>query len=492
MSAGIESIVMPKLGLSMTEGAVAQWRVKAGATVSPGDIVADIETSKITNELEAGAAGVVKKLLAEAGVELPVGALLGVIADESVSDADIERFVAAFKPEDADSMMVTGDASLDEQPAAAEPRASDPEKRGVGVAVPEGLKGDGDDSATPATHLARRLARRLSIDLSKVTGTGRRGRVSKKDIERAVRKAGGDLSLAASREDAGENSRIPSTPIARRRAEQAGIGLASIAPTGSRGRVTRADVDNAIATAGKTGRSGMAAGSAAGGYTEVPLTSTRRVIAERLSSSKRAAPHYRLTVEANIDQMLRLRADMNRDMNGAKVSINDLLVKAVAQALIATPEVNAQFDGNVIRRFADANIAVAVALEEGLIAPVIHAANRKSVVAISKEMADLAARAKAGALSPDELQGGTFTVSNLGMFGVKAFDAIINPPQAAILAVGAGEKRRIYSGEKEIVATVMTITLSCDHRVIDGATGARFTRALKENIERPYRLLLSD
>ena len=181
---------------------------------------------------------------------------------------------------------------------------------------------------------------------------------------------------------------------------------------------------------------------------------------------------------------------MNQDSREVRISVNDLLIRAVALALIEVPEINIQFDGDTIRRFTDADVAVAVALDDGLLTPIVRAADKKSIIEISSEMTVLEERAKTGSLLPDEYEGGTFTLSNLGMFGIKAFDAIINPPQAAILAVGTGEKRRIYSGEKEIVATMMTATVSCDHRVIDGATGARFMQALKQIIEHPPRMLL--
>lgn len=437
MNDQIFPIVMPKLGLSMTEGMVAQWRVEAGNTVSPGDVIADIETSKITYEMEAHAHGVIRQLLAEEQVEMPVGALIGVIAEDSVAGTDIDEFIAGYVPADSENMEVTGDIDDDfDQPQMEDTEiTTQDESEADPATVSADEKVSGDDNAVSATHLARKLARKHAVDLREVTGTGRNGRISKRDIERNLEAAG----VIAVREQA----RTPAAPAKK-----------------------------------------------SGGYQEIPLTSMRRAIGSRLGASKRDAPHFRLTVEANIDPLLQLRAGMNQDSSDVRISVNDLLIKAAALALTRVPEVNIQFDGNTIRRFNDADVAVAVALDNGLVTPIIRAADKKSVIEISSEMSMLEERAKAGSLLPDEYKGGTFTLSNLGMYGIKAFDAIINPPQGAILAVGAGEKRRVYFGEEEVVATMMTATVSCDHRVIDGATGARFMQALKQIIEHPHGMLL--
>jgi len=502
MASNIQAIVMPKLGLSMTEGMVAKWHVQAGASVAPGDVIADIETSKITNELEARGAGVIRGSLAEEGVDLPVGSLLCVLADEAATEQEVEAFAAAFSPLDGDSMEVAGEPAGDTHGAneIAEAKAGESRKGDAGSgAVPASLQGAEDDAQAPATHLARKLARRLGVNLNKIAGSGRRGRISKRDIEQAILAAGGAMPAARStqpaRPMAADDRHIPATPLARKVAAQAGLNLAEATPTGTRGRVTRADVEKAIAASNLAASAQPAAQPAAASASgeaceEVPLTSMQRTIARRLAESKQAAPHFRLTVEANMDRMLSLRADLAHSMENGKVSINDLLVKAVASALMKAPAVNIQFDGETIRRYAAAHVAVAVALENGLLTPVIQNANQKSVMEISREMKELTERARSGALKPDEFEGGTFTLSNLGMFGIKAFDAIINPPQAAILAVGATERRRILADDGERTATMMTATLSCDHRVIDGAAGARFLQAFKEVAEHPYRLLI--
>ncbi|MCY4157915.1 MAG: dihydrolipoamide acetyltransferase family protein [Gammaproteobacteria bacterium] len=427
MAGKIQAIVMPKLGLSMTEGMVAKWHVEEGAKVAPGDMIAEIETSKITNELQAHGAGVIRGSLAEEGVDLPVGGLLCVLADEASSEGEIEAFIAAFKPLDSDRIEV---AEAEE--------ASDDARR------PQRK----DDKARPNP---------------------------------------------SGQQPPPDDSRIPATPSARRAAARAGINLAEVTPTGTRGRVTREDVEKAAAAAQSAAAPpAQSAATALSGeaYEEVPLTSMRQTIAKRLTASKQAAPHFRLVAEANVDRMLDLRSDLDRGMEDGKISINDLLVKAAAAALMQVPAVNIQFDGSAMRRYAAAHVAVAVALEEGLLTPVIRNANHKSVMEISSEIKELSRRAKLGSLQLDELEGGTFTVSNLGMFGIKAFDAIINPPQAAILAVGATEQRLIPSAGGKRAATIITATLSCDHRVVDGATGARFMQAFKALVEHPYQLLI--
>ena len=436
MAGNIQAIVMPKLGLSMTEGMVAEWQVKAGDRVAAGDVIADIETSKITNELEVHAAGVIRGDLAEEGIDLPVGSLLCVLADEAATEQEVAAFIAAFTPLDSDSMEVTGDEADGDiqrpRPGQGEAEAEDESKpAGAGTAAaPAVARGGEDDAQAPATRLARKLAGRF------------------------------------------------------------GINLAEITPTGARGRVTKADVEKAMAARSLAAAQSTATSSSGEAYDEIALTPMRQAIAKRLTESKQSAPHFRLTVEANVERMLSLRSDLAHSMEEGKVSINDVLVKAAAAALINVPAVNIQFDGKTIRRYAAAHVAVAVALEEGLLTPIIRNADQKSIMEISLEMKELTRRARSGALQPDEFEGGTFTLSNLGMFGIKAFDAIINPPQAAILAVGAAEKRRVPAEGGVLTATMMTATLSCDHRVIDGATGARFMQTFKELVEHPYQLLI--
>jgi pyruvate dehydrogenase E2 component (dihydrolipoamide acetyltransferase) len=291
-----------------------------------------------------------------------------------------------------------------------------------------------------------------------------------------------------------DDSPVAATPVARRLASELGVSLLDCRRSGSRGRVCKADVE---ARAALQGRAGAAAvepqpeptSTAQAPAEEQPLAGMRRTIANRLQQSKQTAPHFRVQVEARIDPLLELRSTLNASLPEARISVNDCIVKACACALLRVPAVNVQFDGETVRRFRDADIAVAVALDEGLITPIVRRANHKGLVEISNEMRDLATRAKLGRLSPEEFQGGTFSVSNLGMFGVTRFDAIINPPQGAILAVGAAEQRPVWRDGAWQAATVLSLTLSSDHRIIDGAVAARFMAALRGFLEQPGTML---
>ena len=493
MSERIQAIVMPKLGLSMTEGMVSKWHVTAGTKVEPGDIIADIETSKITNELEVHQSGIIGGELIEEGIDVPVGSLIGLLVQEDVSEEEIQEFIAGFSVADiADpEQAIQSEAPVETQKAAI---GSVQDKESAKTEIPESLKGGFDDEKIYATHLARKMGRKLGIDLGKITGTGRRERISINDIRRSITEAGGSLPLTA-RENSTSQRAIPvkddlaisATPLARKMAKQEGISLADIQPTGRKGRVSKKDVEDYIS---KSRPSESVPSGITGSYEEVKMSSMRKTIGQRMSASKQQAPHFRLTIEAVLDQILDLRLMLNKNArDDHKISLNDVLVKAVAKTLIEVPEVNSQYDGESIRRFASAHVAVAVALDEGLLTPIVRDAQEKSIVEISRCIKDLGSRAKTGRLLPDEIEGGTFTVSNLGMFGIHSFDAIINPPQVAILAIGAGEKQqKVVSGVNQMV-TVARFTLSCDHRVLDGAIGARFLKILKSNIEHPYELI---
>ncbi len=479
MSNAIAAVVMPKLGLSMTEGMVAAWHVEPGASVQAGDVIADIETSKITNELEAPAGGVFRRAVVEPGTEVPVGALIGVLADAGVADAAIDDFVAGHEVAEDAAPGVTADGPVVE----AQPAGADSAAQAGNGAVPASLSGSYDADAVFATHHAHKLAQQRGIDLAKIAGSGRASRISRADVSRAIAAAGGPLANGGG---AGAG-RPKTTPVAARLARQHGIDLAEVRATGSRGRITKGDVLRHIDA---PAAAEPPPANASNAFEELPLSPLRKRIAARLSASKTSAPHYRLSVELAMERMFALRAELGgRSQPGP--SVNDMLVRAVALALVEHPDVNIQFDGDTVRRFRQADVAIAVALDSGLITPVLRAADRKDLATIARELADLSERARAGTLSPDEVSGGTFTVSNLGMFGVTAFDAIINPPQAAILAVGKAE-RRLYVGDTDDprVGRFATATLSCDHRVIDGAVGARFLQSVKTFVEAPGRLLL--
>ncbi len=284
----------------------------------------------------------------------------------------------------------------------------------------------------------------------------------------------------------GKEQRIAASPLARSMARQAGLNLAGIAGSGPRGRIVKRDIE-AVLAAGKPAAAPAAAAPAA--FQKVRLTAMRRTIAERLQEAKRTIPHFYLTADCDLDALLALRSQINRRGDG-KLSINDFLIRALALALVQVPDANAQWAGDAIHRFSSVDLAVAVAVEGGLLTPVLRAVQDKGLVAISQEMAALASRARAGKLLPEDYRGGGFTLSNLGMYGVRQFDAVINPPQAGILAVGAGQPRPVARDGALAVATLMTCTLSADHRVIDGVIAARLLAAFKGLVEDPLALLL--
>ena len=427
----ILALTVPRWGMAMEEGTLVSWLKQEGQAVGEGDDVAELESSKIVNVLQSHSKGTLRRKVAKEGETLPVGALLGVIADPEVPEADIDTFVAAFKPA---PNVATSDAGESVQLAGSAPTAprTPAPAAGTRTVIPESLKSGANDEAVPASPHARRLAREHGINLNNVKGSGRGGRVQIEDVERAVVEAGGSIAAAA--------------PVRT--------------PAGTASEIVE----------------------------ESPLTGMRQTIAKRIKEAKLDAPHFRLVADACADRLLAVRARINAALSGPAVSMNDLLVKCCGLALMEVPECNVQFDGHVIRRFRNADISIAVALETGLITPIVHGANLKGVREIAAESRDLVTRAKAGALKVAEYEGGSFTVSNLGMYGVRQFDAIINRPQAAILAAGRIEARVIAVDGKPGIANMWTLTLSCDHRVIDGAVGARFLKALCRAIEDPAAL----
>ena len=353
-----------------------------------------------------------------------------------------------------------------------------------------------DDSNVSASPVARRLAIEYGVNLNNISGTGRHGRVSKSDLENAVTAAGGELirtnNTASTVVKLGDDSHIKATPVARRLAEELGVNLLECRVSGDRGRVCKADVEAVAARKNKPLAPSI---DTSGSITiESPfesevLTGMRKTIAGRLQSSKQTAPHFRVQIDAEIDALLAVRKQINAANSAAKVSVNDFMVKACAAALMQVPAINVQFDGEQVKYFKDADISVAVAVADGLITPIVSSANHKGLIAISNEVRDLATRAKINRLKPSEFVGGSFCISNLGMFGIKQFDAIINPPQGAILAVGAGEQRPVVKEGQLSIATVVSLTLSSDHRIIDGAVAAQFMSILKGYLEQPATML---
>ena len=427
------NILMPALSPTMTDGTLARWLVSEGDAVRSGDVIAEIETDKATMEVEALDDGVMAKLVVAEGTQnVAVNALIAVLAEEGEDASE-----AAIDAENAPIAAPTP------APTPAPTAASTPASTPAPTSAPTPA------SAPAAPQLA----------------AGQKG------------------------------ERVFASPLARRIAGDAGLDIGNLAGTGPHGRIIRADVEEAIAKAGTVAAAPSAAASMmrVAGQSErfEPHSAMRRVIAERLQQSKQNAPHFYLTVDCEIDTLLQARKALNEAASeGVKISVNDMVVKAAAAALIAVPEVNGYFEEAGCRYFSDADICIAVAVDGGLVTPVIKAANHLGLSAIASASADLAKRARDNQLDPAEYTGGTFTISNLGMFGVREFSAVINPPQAAILAVGAGEKRPVVRGDALDIATVMSVTLSADHRIVDGAVGARWLQAFKGAIENPVTMLL--
>ena len=423
----IASLTMPKWGIEMTEGTITRWRVTPGASVEKGQEIVDVETEKIVNAVEAPAGGVLRRVIAQEGETCAVGELIGIIADAGVDEAAIDRFAREFVA--AIVSFEPTEASSSEAPTPADATSA------VAPVVP----GDAEIEEARISPIARRLAERLGVDLSKVRGTGRNGRISKEDVE----------AYAA--------------------ATQAGATAPAIAP---------AAASEATAAAAPPAR--------ASAYRRVPMNSRRRTIARRLQESKQTIPHYRLAVDVDFGALLALRAGLPD--GPSRPSVNDFLLRATALALREHPNVNAQLEGDDVLQFDHADIAIAVAAEAGLVTPILRAADTKSVAEIARESRTLVESARQGTLQRDQITGGSFTVSNLGMFGVSRFDAIINAPQVAILAVGAVEPRAVVRGDGFAVSRVATLTLSADHRVVDGAVGAAFLRTLGDRLGDPRSL----
>jgi len=432
-------ILMPALSPTMEEGTLAKWHVKVGDTVKAGDVIAEIETDKATMEVEAVDEGVIEAILVEAGTEnVKVNAQIAKLTGEGESPAPAPA--AAAPVAEAPKAAPTPAAPVQAAGETAAPATAAPAIAPTGDRV-------------FASPLARRLASAANLDLKSITGSGPHGRVVKADVEAAGK--GGGVAAAAPK-----------------------AAPAASAPAGA------AEPRKVLSLE----QMGIPAGS----YDLVPLDGMRKTIARRLTDSFRDVPHFPLTIDLEIDALLAARAKINHllEGQGVKVSVNDIVIKACAVALKRVPEANASYTPEGIAMHKHADIAVAVAIDGGLITPIVRAAETKGLAQISAEVKDLAARAKSKKLKPEEFQGGTFSVSNLGMFGIKAFASIINEPQGAIMSVGAGEQRPVVKNGELAVATVMTITLTCDHRVVDGAIGARFLAAFKPLIEEPLTLLV--
>jgi pyruvate dehydrogenase E2 component (dihydrolipoamide acetyltransferase) len=425
-------IIMPTVSNSMTEGVLARWVKKEGEAVSKGEVVAEIETDKAIVELEAEAEGVIGKLFVVDGATVQVGVPMGVILEGG--EPLPQKKADAAKPDLAKPL--TGAAST--APVAV---------RAAGTRV-------------FASPLARSLALLHDLDLSHINGSGPNGRIVKRDIEAAVATPATAMPVDASRSVARPPGATPAS--ATRTTESRDRPEPRVVP--------------APATAGE--------------FEDIPHTPMRRVIAQRLSESKQQVPHFYLTIDCRLDALLALREQINGTLSDTRISVNDFIVKAVAGALKKVPAANASWTESAIRRWRNVDISVAVATPNGLLTPIVRNADAKSLGTVSAEIKNLAERARNGKLLPNDYQGGGFTISNLGMHGIREFAAIINPPQACILAVGAGEQRAVIRDGAVAAATVMSCTLSVDHRVVDGAIGAEFLAAFKVLIESPLAMLV--
>ncbi len=445
-------ILMPALSPTMTEGNLAKWTKKEGDKVSAGDVIAEIETDKATMEVEAVDEGTLGKILVAEGTEgVPVNKVIALLLEEG----EDKKALNSYKVKE-------------EAPAANEDNAGagDSTSPAQGGQNPEKDSGGGQMAAPAAIAPKATTAPKPQAGATVVNN---------------------DRSIKAS-------------PLARRRASELGVNLANVKGTGPKGRIVEADVDDAALRGG----SGGAVSRDAVEFDHLPNSSMRKTVAKRLTESKQQVPHFYLTVDCRLDALLDVRAQINDKAVKAagigadgkpgkpayKVSVNDMVIKAVALALRDVPDANVSYYDDAIVRYRNVDVSVAVALEGGLITPIVQNADQKSMPQISLEMKDLAARARAGKLMPEEYTGGGFSISNLGMYGIKHFGAIVNPPQGCILAVGAGEQRAVVKAGQLTSATVMDCTLSVDHRAVDGALGAQFLAAFKGYIENPVTMLI--
>ena len=435
-------VLMPALSPTMTEGTLAKWHVKEGDTVESGDVIAEIETDKATMEVEAVDEGKIGKILVAEGSEgVAVNEVIALLLEEDEDES-------ALDGADTSAAGAAPAAEAPSEPASSSaPAQSDaPSKASPAPAAP--VSGGDRIKASP---LARRIAANDGVDLASVTGSGPRGRIVKRDVEAAK-------SAKPAAESASAEKTAPSAPAA------------AAAPAASGWNPDLTGLPE---------------------YEEIPNSGMRKTIARRLTESKQQVPHFYLTVDCELDNLLATRKQLNEKAgDGVKISVNDFVIRAVSLALKKVPAANSIWTDKATLQCKKQDISVAVAIDGGLITPVVRDAGSKGLAEISSEMKALAGKARDGKLMPEDYQGGTFSVSNLGMFGIKEFSAIINPPQGCILAVGAGEQRPVVKDGALAIATVMSCTLSVDHRAVDGAVGAQFMAEFKKLIEDPLSMLL--
>ena len=455
-------ILMPALSPTMTEGKLAKWLVKEGDDVSAGDPIAEIETDKATMEVEAVDEGKLAKIVVPAGTEnVAVNTLIAVLLEEG---EDASALAGALKdapaPQPAQAAPLPKAApkptavAQPAQPAAKAEPAAAPKPAAPAQPAAASQRSDSGERVF-ASPLARRLATQAGLDIARISGSGPYGRIIKSDIEAAQASGGA----------AAQRPAVAPQPAA----QPAAVTLPAVAPS------VAAQLPALLDT---------------GEFEAVPLSTMRKVIAQRLQESKQTIPHFYITQDVELDSLLALRKQLNDRRDDMKITVNDLLIRACGMALQQVPECNVIWTGNQMFRSKSYDVAVAVAIDGGLITPVIKHADRKGLGVISAEMKDKAERARKGKLMPEEYQGGCFALSNLGMFGIKFFQAIISPPQCSILAVGVGEQRPVVKDGALTTATIMSATLSCDHRAIDGALGAKWLNTFKRLVEDPLTMML--
>lgn len=440
-------VIMPKLSPTMEEGQLSRWLKKEGDKVSMGEPLAEIDTDKATMEMQALGSGVLRKILIQEGESAPLGQLIAIIGEP---DEDISSLASHTSTSTTAKPRATAEKQPEAEAAASESAETKPE----GVAAGSG---NGRPESKPVANastgrlivspLAARMAAESGIDLRSVSGSGPGGRIIKRDVERLISGA----KVAAPTE----------TQAATRH-------LRAVEPSPFQ----------------------KAATAQASAYRDEPASEMRRTIAKRLVTSLGPVPHFFLTTEIEMDRAAEMRKGINELDPELKISVNDIIIKVAAAALMQHPQVNASFQDKVVRYYEHADIGVAVAIEEGLITPIVRAADQKSLSEIAAEVRDLAERARNRKLKPEEYMGASFSVSNLGMFGIDEFTAIINPPEAAILAVGAMSPKPVVRNNEIVVRQMMRVTMSCDHRVVDGATGAKFLQTFKKILENPLFLVV--
>ena len=545
-----EKILMPRLSDTMTEGVIAAWHKKVGDKVKKGDLLAEIETDKATMELESYKDGTLLHLGGDKGAKIQVDELLAIVGNDG---EDISSLVSssaslpkeAAKTEQPAPKKETAQPTTKDQPAQSSldiskmdevvlmPRLSDTMEEGVisswhknvGDTVKKGevLADIETDKATlelesykngtllhvgaqkgekiPVNGLLCIIGEKGKVDVDAIIAAAKGGGVSSQPAPAESPKAEATETVqpaaqtaATSSSSSSDNGRVKASPLAKKLAAEKGIDIGSINGTGDGGRITKADIDNYKASssgkpAATTAVAPIFTGSTEEGFTDIPNSQIRNIIAKRLGESKFSAPHFYLTMEINMDNAMAARVQLN-EVSPAKISFNDMVVKATALALRQHPAVNASWLGDKIRRYNHIHIGIAVAIEDGLIVPVVKFADQKTLPQIAAESKELAGKAKNKKLQPNEFSGNTFTISNLGMMDIEEFTAIINPPDSCIMAVGRIKEIVVKKGDGFGTSNVMKVTMSCDHRSVDGALGAAFLQTFKKYLENPITMLL--